>query len=336
MKFTAAVIGTGRIGYLLQKDKKREQPASHAAALKENKHISLIAGCDINAERLALWKKDYPYTSCYTSAAEFMQKEHPDIVVVAVSEDAHTDVALTVITHKPGLIILEKPVGPNLAAADKIRRAAARYKVPVCVNHERRFSLDYLAAKKLIQNKELGDLQSVHAHLWSSAPIWTPFCSEAGDCSLIHDGTHLIDTLHFLLSQHIKKSVVDRIVKNKRSEVRLLNLHYILRKNILLYLELNGNSRFFDFEVCLNGTEGKMIIGNGYLKFYKKASSPYYTGFFSLKRQKKVKRPMVTGYFSRMVENCVDFLLDKAPLISPLAEGIRALKVLYEIVDHIR
>jgi predicted dehydrogenase len=336
MKLRAAVIGTGRIGYMLQHDKKREQPASHAAALKTNKHISLIAGCDIDEERLSLWKKHYPRTSCYTSAAALMQKENPDLVVVAVSEQAHTEVALTVIKHRPRLIILEKPVGPNLAAAERIRKAAVRCHVPVCVNHERRFSLDYLTAAELIRNKELGDLCTVSAHLQNSTPIWTSSCAQTGDCSLIHDGTHLIDTLHFLLSCHLKKPVVDRVIKNKRSEVRLLNMHYTLRKKFLLYLELNGSSRFFDFEICLNGSEGKLVIGNGYLKLYKKAPSPYYTGFYSLKRQKKIKRPGVTGYFSRMVDNCVGFLLDKAPLISPLSEGIRALKVLYEIVDIIR
>jgi predicted dehydrogenase len=334
MKFSAAVIGTGRIGYLLQKDKKREQPASHAAALVKNKHISLIAGCDINTERLALWKKDYPRTVCYDSAQELMQKEKPELVVVAVSEDAHTEVALTVIKHKPKLIILEKPVGPNLAAAEQIRKAAARSKVPVCVNHERRFSLDYLSAAKLIRNKELGELQTVSGKLWSSSPIWSPSCAQKGDCSLIHDGTHLVDVLHFLLGQHFKKPAVDRVIKNKHSEVRLLNLHYKLQKNALLYLELNGNSRFFDFEISLSGTQGKLIIGNGYLKLYTKAPSPYYSGFYSLKRHKKVNRPRVTGYFSRMVENCVGFLSDKAPLMSPLSEGIRALKVIYEIVDY--
>jgi len=335
MKFTAAVIGTGRIGYLLQKDKKREQPASHASALTKNRHISLIAGCDINRERLALWKKDYPRTCCYSSAQELMQQEKPDLAVVAVSEQAHTEVALTVIKHKPKLIILEKPVGLNLDAAERIRKAAARYKVAISVNHERRFSMDYRMALRLIQNQELGSLQTVSAHLWSSSSVWAPSCAEKGDCSLIHDGTHLIDILHFLLARHLKKPVVDRIVKNKYSEVRLLNLHYKLRKNVLLYLELNGSSRVFDFEITLNGTEGKLIIGNGYLKLYSKAPSPYYTGFYSLKRQKNVIRPGVTGYFSNMVQNCVDFLMDKAPLISPLSEGIRSLKVLYEIVDYL-
>ena len=52
-KYTAAVIGTGRIGFSLGFDKKREQPASHTVSLLENKRIKLIAGCDTNPENLA-------------------------------------------------------------------------------------------------------------------------------------------------------------------------------------------------------------------------------------------------------------------------------------------
>ena len=50
--YSAALIGTGRIGYSLGLDKKREQPASHSMALNAEKRIKLVAGCDINAENL--------------------------------------------------------------------------------------------------------------------------------------------------------------------------------------------------------------------------------------------------------------------------------------------
>ncbi len=332
MKLKAAVIGTGRIGYLLQKDKKREQPASHAAALAKNPRIRLAAACDIDPQKLTAWSKDYPRTACYTSAETLMQTENPDLVVVAVSESAHTEVALTVIRYKPRLVILEKPVAPEPAAAEKIRKAAARFHVPVCVNHERRFSADYLTAKRIIDNGGLGTLQRIDAHLWSGAPVWSKTCVESGNCSLIHDGTHLVDTLHFLLSTRLSDPAADRIIRDKKKAVRVLNLHYHLPRNVLLYLEFNGQSKVFDFEITVTGSEGKLVIGNGYLKQYTRAPSPFYSGFYSLKRLRGVGRPRITGYFSGMVQNCVDFLAGTSPLVSPLSEGIRALKALFEIV----
>ncbi|MBP5587986.1 MAG: hypothetical protein J6X37_04600, partial [Treponema sp.] len=56
-QYTACVIGTGRIGFTLGFDKKREQPASHTMALLKNKRIRIIAGCDKNFDELKKWKE---------------------------------------------------------------------------------------------------------------------------------------------------------------------------------------------------------------------------------------------------------------------------------------
>ena len=53
--YTAALVGTGRIGFSLGFDKKREQPASHTMALLGNNRIKLIAACDTNEEKLTKW-----------------------------------------------------------------------------------------------------------------------------------------------------------------------------------------------------------------------------------------------------------------------------------------
>ena len=54
--YTAAIIGTGRIGFSLGFDKKREQPASHTMALLNNKRIRVLAGVDTDKENLEKWK----------------------------------------------------------------------------------------------------------------------------------------------------------------------------------------------------------------------------------------------------------------------------------------
>ena len=54
-KYTAALVGCGRIGYTLGLDQKREQPASHTMALRGNSRIRLVAGCDNESNRLSNW-----------------------------------------------------------------------------------------------------------------------------------------------------------------------------------------------------------------------------------------------------------------------------------------
>ena len=67
--YTAAVIGCGRIGYSLGQDKKREQPASHTAALIENQRIKLIAGCDTDLSKAEEWHSaNYPLPAYMNTA----------------------------------------------------------------------------------------------------------------------------------------------------------------------------------------------------------------------------------------------------------------------------
>jgi len=333
-KYRAAVVGTGRIGFNLENDRLREQPASHASALSSNPRISLVAGCDIDKKTLKKFSKKYPYASTYTEVGKLLQSEKPDIVSIAVDESAHLDVIRAVCRFQPRLIILEKPISPNLDDARKISSTCRRRNIPVVVNHERRFSLDYIEAQRLLTEGRIGTPQAIRANLWSGSVIWKKSAREDGSCSLLHDGTHLIDIIHFLLGTEVSKPSLDHITKNPKGEIDSLFCH-ALAKKIFVGLEFCGNKRVFDFGIEITGSEGKISIGNGYFKVYTRKPSPFYSGFYSLMRDGGIKRPKKTGYFSRMVANCVEFLDGKADLISPLSEGMKTMKVLYRIADLI-
>ena len=96
---------------------------------------------------------------------------------------------------------------------------------------------------------------------------------------------------------------------------------------------MSGRSRFFTFGLDILGTEGRICLGNGYAKFYKRKESNLYTGFFSLAKDKSVRLPKKTGYFANMIQNAVDFLDNKEKLLSPLSAAIDDLKVLEEIKE---
>lgn len=334
--YKTAIIGVGRIGYLLQKDKKREQPASHSSALSKNNRIKLIAGCDINKERLDSWQRDYPRARIYSDFIKLMDDENPDIVVIAVDEIFHLDVALKVIDYKPKLIILEKPVAPDLQSALKIKKASELKRVPILINHERRFSKDYLILKELIKNNKIGFINSITASICSGMKVWHKRCIKDGSCLLIHDGTHLIDIIYNLLNYKLADPVIDNININKKNEVLSLFLHYNLKKNKIINIEFNGQKDYFGFELDIKGKTGRIIIGNGYFKYYQSVSSPYYENFKSLIKNRKIKKPKKTGYFTNMVQNCVDYLDRKNKLVSTLNEGVNVLQVLYEIIDKIK
>ena len=342
-KYSAAVVGIGRIGWTLGYDKKREQPASHVMALKDNSRVKLIAAVDTNQEALAAFKKKNPNSKTYLSVAQLFEASRPDIVVASVNEDAHLSVALEILSRRPSLLILEKPVALNTREAARIKSAAEKFNVPVLVNHERRFASDYNAAADCLC--KIGEVQSINARLFSGMRLYDPDAEESGGYSLIHDGTHLVDIVLFLLERLeadaglkgsralLKNPIVTGVFRDAKNKkiVRELCAHYSTKLCPEVSLFMSGRSRFFGFEVDIVGTDGRICVGNGYAKFYVRKESSLYTGFYSLSRDEKIVLPKKTGFFSNMVKNAVDFLDGKTPLKSSLQNGINALRVLEDI-----
>ena len=327
--YTSAVIGLGRIAFTLGYDKKREQPASHTMALKANRRIKIIAGCDIDEDRLEKWQKANPGAKTYSSSHQLYEENNPDIVTVAVNENAHMEKALEAIRAKPKLVILEKPVALNTQEAEKIRVESEKHGVPVLVNHERRFAVDYNLAKSLMS--EIGDIQTVRAELTSGLCVYNPEAESTGAYSLIHDGTHLVDVVMFFLGEKISNPVVTGIFRDEKNCVRQLSAHYETQKCPDVTVSISGRSRFFGFEVVITGTEGRICVGNGIFKFYRRKESRLYSRFYSLTSDKKIRKPKKTLYFANMVQNAVDYLDGICDLKSTLQTGTDALVVLEEI-----
>ena len=224
-RYIAAIVGTGRIGFTLGFDKKREQPASHTIALLENKRIKLIAAADTNEENLENWRKyvrkhngKKDFTLVFPTSKELYENVTClDIITVAVNEDNHLEECIKAIEYKPRLVILEKPVALNSEEAEKIRDKALECGVPVMVNHERRFAKDYLSVVSLIE--KIGDIQSVRGELDSGLRIYGEEFEKDGTYSLLHDGTHLVDIIQFLLGGNIEKEDVtnDRLEEKQQN-----------------------------------------------------------------------------------------------------------------------
>ncbi|MCR5289463.1 MAG: Gfo/Idh/MocA family oxidoreductase [Treponema sp.] len=342
-KYTAALIGLGRIGFSLGFDKRREQPASHTMALKDNKRIQIIAGCDTNASRREEWIQYVPRASVYSNTAHLFAACRPDILIIAVNESAHLETTLEAIRSRPRLIILEKPVALNMNDGRQIAEDAEFHQIPILVNHERRFAQDYAIAREYM--KKIGTIQSIHASLHSGLRVYSPKDEESGTYSLLHDGTHLIDVVKYLLSVLVMDEESERnklqftmpiitgmhLDKDDKTIVRYFAAHFRTQICSDITFSFSGNSHFFGFEIDILGTEGRIRIGNGLAEFYTRHESKLYSGFYSLEKEKTPKIPKKTGYFANMIQNGVDYLDGKAPIKSTLKDGLDTLQVIDDL-----
>jgi predicted dehydrogenase len=321
-KIKAAIIGLGRIASILEDDKLREKPCTHAGAISANSGCVLCAGSDIDEERRNLFAEKWK-VKVYGNPAEMLEIHKPQILVIATHPDSHYYYCKLASEYRVPVIICEKPLADNIRQARKIVRLAESRGGPVIiVNHERRYSKDYIRAKEILESEKLGNINSVRAVLYIGKTrrildmIW-------------HDGTHLADALMFLTGARLKHSKKWGSKLSSRSGTAWLEAILLKdKKPIPVIIETGAGRDFLAFEIEFSCEKGRLRIGNGIFEVYESAPSPYAENFRSLKNTGETFTEQ-TLYFSNMLNDAVNCVLDKnhAPR-SSAADGLRVIEYL--------
>ena len=165
-------------------------PRSHAAAYHHHPQTEVVGVCDIRPAALdefrQTWGDLWPNVRVYTDYQELLVKEQPDLVSVVTPDHLHADI--TVAAAEEGsvrAILCEKPIATTLADADRMIAAAAANNVLLSIEHTRRWSPLFHAARELIRSGEVGPLRSITVNMYSPRAM------------LFRNGTHMVDMLNF-------------------------------------------------------------------------------------------------------------------------------------------
>lgn len=330
-KFTTALIGCGRIGFLLENDPLRYKPCTHYGGARAA-GIRIDYACDINPDRLIKFSSiaKIPEKNTFSDYHKLMEKVKPDLVIIATWTASHVDIALCAVTNGSRVIICEKPIAANLTDAKKLIDACKSKGTKLIINHERRYESRYRTVKKILSKKEIGDVITVYGSVLSGGYQGKSSIEEGGG-PLLHDGTHMIDIIRFFFGEI--KSVsgeFQRYGRKKGYEDRAL-AWLKSSKKIDIILETGGKRDYFAFDLQISGTKGKITIGNGYEKIYKTRKSQFYTGFKDLKEQ---SFPLSGGIncFKQLYKETQSLLQGKsASITSGGIDGYKSLEIIYAI-----
>ena len=330
MAIKAAIIGLGRIGSLLEEDRLREKPCTHAGAITAVPGLELCAGADINQERCDLFAEKWQ-VPVYTDAQTMLQKEQPAILHIATHPDSHWHYCSLAKRYGVSAVVCEKPLADTLSGAKKIAALHNSGGITIITNHERRYAADYTQAQQILADgKTLGPIQAVRGTLYMGKGrrlldvLW-------------HDGTHLADAAMFLSGAVLKhrKTLNAKKLKDNTGTVYLLG-H--LDKPAVpaisplpFLLELGGGRDHLAFELEISCEWGKLLIGNGIFEVWESRESPYAEGFKSLEKiTDGFAQP--TGYFSAMAADALNCAVHKnhKPL-SSANDGLRVIQYLHSI-----
>jgi predicted dehydrogenase len=323
------MIGCGRIGFLLEKDPLRQKPCTHyGGARAAGSPVSHC--CDINQERLDLFGNEarIPPANRFRDYRELLQKARPELVIVATWTGSHDAVSVEAARCGARVIVLEKPMAPDLARCRTIIRECEDRGAAIIINHERRYDNRYRKVKELLGGSAIGMIKTVHASILTSGA--GPSSNEEGGGPLLHDGTHLVDMIRYLFGEITKvEGVFYREGRTHGYEDRAL-AWLATEQGVEVFLEAGGSRNYFVFELEISGTAGKIVIGNGYEKLFMGRRSRLYTGFRDIE---EVPFPpyLKNSCFCDLYLEAKRALKGKAPIVSSGMDGYKALEVVHAI-----
>lgn len=331
-KYRVGIIGCGRIAGLLEDDPLREKPCTHAGAYEAVKETKIITACDINKDRLNKFGKRWDVHNLYTDFHEMLDKEDIDIVSIAAWTQFHHEMAVAAAESGAKGIYCEKPIALTLGQAEEMLHACKKNNVKLIINHERRWDPYYLKVKELIEEGKIGELKTIVGNALS----WEPEIRKIefyGGGPMFHDGTHLTDQLRFFAGEPEWVSAYEeRPNGSEYIENTVFGLIWFL-KGVRAFIEGGGCRNYFNFELDLQGTEGRIIIGNGARKLYVTNKSTRFLGFKELEKIKLPEPNENTNPYTDGVKDLIRCVETGCESISSGEDGKKALEIILALYE---
>lgn len=276
--YKAAIIGLGQIGSTFDDDPKRKEIWSHAGAYGAIEKFRSIVGSDVDPVKRDKFGKRDKVTGVYEDYREMLAKEKIDVLSICSPTPFHYEMAKEALKHGLSAIFMEKPITMTVAQGKEIVSICHRKKVVLAVNHTRRWDMDYLFPKRLIEKGEIGEVKSIIGYYSDK---------------ILNIGTHLIDIMR-LYAGEIKWVVGEYVIK--KLEDPTLSGYFMFEQGISGFLVPQGKKETLIFELDIIGSRGRMrVIDNGRIcELYKYKNSRNYSGYEELERR-PVNKPKKQG-----------------------------------------
>lgn len=337
MKIKTILIGCGKAGLLHELDPLRGKPASLIGGLLKYKdYFELVGAVDLEFERAEKINEFFSEAETFTDYKLALDKLKPDVVIIAAWTATHKKIFNYCLNYGVKGIILEKPVGISLKEAKGMLRNWKKKKIPVVVNHERRWEPRYVFMKEIIDSKELGSLRTVYGKvLLGAVPAkyeQLVFDIEGGG-TLLHDGTHLIDLINFYFKR-IK--IKDAHINMGKVIDKTSNLILLADNKIPIHIEVGGQRGYFEFSLTFEFAYGVIKVGNGIFEWHEAEKSSLYSGYRDLKRKdfphKRLKKYKTTGFSGPFYEIKKAFENNTYETESSLKDGVKAMRIIDKIL----
>jgi len=243
--YKSLLVGCGKIAGGVDSD----DLGTHAGAISAEHRLELCACVDndlLKAKQFSKQNRCKPYSNL----EQALRENSPEVVSVCTPDTTHYAIVKQIIDSgsAPQVIFLEKPACSTQEEYKELQSVANKNNVFVVVNHSRRFNNKYQTIKKLLLSGEIGDIWRVNAIYYSG---W------------FHNGTHIVDTLSYLLDDTINWDRVTGVINSPHDGDPTLELEgHLVTKNAKVVISAIDESLYQLFDIDLWCQSARIRIEN--------------------------------------------------------------------------
>lgn len=250
-----ALIGCGNIAGFSDLDNLN----THLGAIHSLKEFEIKAVFDTDIIKA---KKVSENLDCLygNDILKFLKSNSLDLITICTPDESHFNLINKILesNNPPQVLFVEKPICFDNQELNKIRKNLEISNTKLFVNHTRRFNQNYLNLRNLIKSGFFGELLRINAIYYGG---W------------IHNGTHLVDTLLFLIDKKLQWIKINNTIQTKNAfDPSYEILGRIHNSNVQIDIKAIDENYYQIFDIDLWFSKGRLKLddfGNE-IKIFKK------------------------------------------------------------------
>jgi predicted dehydrogenase len=322
------IVGLGNIGSL------------YAKLLLDGRisRAELVAVCSRSPDKLAR----YPKLKCFTRSEELARSGAVDAVLIATPHYSHTPIGIDAL--RQGLhVLVEKPISAHKGDCERLLAAHTNQQQVFGAIFNQRTDPFYARIREMVRGGDLGEIRRViwiltswfRPEAYYASGGWRATWSGEGGGMLLNQASHNLDLLQWMVGMPNRVRAFCGFGRYHQIEVE---------DDVTAYLEYpNGATAVFiastgeapgTSRLEVDGEHGKLVYETDMLTFTRNETptsefSRTATGSFDSPPRSEVKIALEGhgGQHAEILQNFVDAIQDRKPLIAPAAEGIHSVEL---------
>ena len=146
-KYRVAIVGCGGISH------------AHGNAWRNVPEIEIVGACDEKFESLSRFATEYEVENTYNDLRQMLEKQHPDVLVVATWPSSHLKNVLEAVRCGVKGILVEKPIAVNTSQLEQMIQVTERANIIMMEAFMYRHHPLTLAVKEKVEEGAIGEVR---------------------------------------------------------------------------------------------------------------------------------------------------------------------------------